>query len=153
MKPDRHPLSKEDIEAARTKLRPGDKAFTAVVHDGKFVVGRAECGQSGYVPVLGLLGQYPDYEAATAKADELNRLLGLDDLTATLIVADSMRKRDELTGKRREVFGALWDALSEILENAGNGIEPADREAGLKAIDLARTAFPEVDVADKEEAR
>lgn len=69
----------------------GDKrfAYTAIVDEGGFRIGRADEGVPGYTP-LPDLGEFESYEKAAEKAEELNTAGGLEKLEAFRIVASTM---------------------------------------------------------------
>lgn len=66
-------------------------AFVATCNtDGSFGLGAAERDKSGYWPMPGY-GTFATYEAASARARELNAKLGIELETAAEIVCSSMR--------------------------------------------------------------
>jgi hypothetical protein len=65
-------------------------AFTAVVDSRGYLVGRADVGTKGYTPVL-REGFFPTYHAAKARAEELNKLMGIPNDEADRIVTSTMR--------------------------------------------------------------
>jgi hypothetical protein len=81
---------------AKIRTRPFDRtmigkyAYTGLVaNPGKCSIGLADYGIPGYTPCP-QLGRFTTYELAEAKATELNKGQGLDDLTAWKIVASTM---------------------------------------------------------------
>lgn len=71
-----------------TTLR-GKHAFTAVITDEGYIIGRADYGKTGYTPLK--VAPYKSFEEAKAAANKLNKDLGLTPLEAWHIVADTMR--------------------------------------------------------------
>lgn len=123
-------------ECCGAKLKPMRRfAFTAVSHNdralpggGGIIVGRADEGTRGYSP-LPALGVFETFEEAQKKADELNRVLGLDEKAATLVVVGTMHVRES------EMMAVLRRAL-ELMEQARNGT--ADDDAVMEWADDAR---------------
>jgi len=65
-------------------------AYTAVINDGQFQIGRADAGTKGYTPCTHF-GNFKSYKEAFDKADELNALEGTNKMDAAAIVASTMR--------------------------------------------------------------
>ena len=76
------------VEQIRSAVK-GKYAYTAVVTEKGFFLGRADFGERGYTPLK--CAGYDSYEAAREAADEINKKLGLTQLEAAIIVADTMR--------------------------------------------------------------
>lgn len=76
-------------------------AFAPIVDAGGFSVGLAEESSPGYLPQRHH-GAFPSWEAARAKASELNRsMFRLSDEDAAMIVASSMGAQNERNRRRR----------------------------------------------------
>ena len=69
----------------------GRIALTAVMHDGKYIIGAAEEGTDGYVPML-MFGEFPSWDAAQAAADARNEQQGMSPEEAIGIVLGTMRR-------------------------------------------------------------
>ena len=67
----------------------GKHAYTAVVLEDGYGVGRADYGIPGYTPLK--VAPYQSFEEAKTAANMLNKDLGLNPLEAWHIVADTMR--------------------------------------------------------------
>ena len=67
-------------------------AMTAVMHDNKYIIGAAEEGTYGYVPML-RFGEFPSWDAAQAAADARNEQQGMSPEEAIKIVLGTMRPR------------------------------------------------------------
>ncbi len=81
----------DKIEALlKARVRPAS-AFTAVVGDRDYGIGRADKGTFGYTPCP-QFGRFGSYEAAVAKAKELNEEMGLDEAEALKLVLGTMRR-------------------------------------------------------------
>lgn len=65
-------------------------AYTAIVDDGGYSIGRAEEDVSGYTP-MPEFSSFGTYDDAQTKADELNLSLGLEKIEGIKIVLSSMR--------------------------------------------------------------
>jgi hypothetical protein len=77
-----------------TKTTTKREAFVAVLMGRAFGIGLAQENERGYYPQVGF-GSFDTYEAASAKAQELNALLGLSADDAAMIVCSSMRKQNQ----------------------------------------------------------
>lgn len=65
-------------------------AYTAIVDQSGYSIGRADEGTRGYTP-LPAEGRFPCYEDAKKRAEEMNIAMGLDPKDAVLIVLGTMR--------------------------------------------------------------
>lgn len=65
-----------------------DFAYTAIVEESSYTVGRADENISGYTPMG---RKFDSYKAAKDMADSLNADLGLSKRDALIIVASTMR--------------------------------------------------------------
>lgn len=95
------PGNREQAEGRMHRVDPatlsGKHAFTAVIVEGGYGVGRADYGTTGYTPLK--IVPYATYEVAKELADMLNKDLGITPLEAWHIVANTMR--GSLTRKER----------------------------------------------------
>jgi hypothetical protein len=64
-------------------------AFSAIVDENGYSIGRADEGTRGYTPQPDF-GAFPSWDAAKAKADELNKEFGLSEQEVARIVLGTM---------------------------------------------------------------
>lgn len=67
-------------------------AYTAIVDQNGYTIGRADEGTRGYTPVP-KEGKFPSYKAAQEHAKRMNEAAGIDATEAILIVLGTMRDR------------------------------------------------------------
>ena len=69
-------------------------AYTAVIHNGQYIVGEVHENMAGYTPIISF-GPFETNEAARQFADRENRKLRLDPKEAAIIVLTSFRVPDQ----------------------------------------------------------
>ncbi len=67
-----------------------DWAYTGVVAEQGYIIGRADRNVKGYTPVPAQ-GTFPSYDAAQERADKLNEARGMPRVEALKIVFTTMR--------------------------------------------------------------